>query len=75
MFGETLGKVLVPYKITLLSNKSFTEHGYLIVLVPYKITLLSNMWSVCGLSDSVLVPYKITLLSNIRQRNEPVQRF
>ena len=38
-----IGLVLVPYKITLLSN----EHGYIIgvlcVLVPYKITLLSNL--------------------------------
>ena len=34
--------VLVPYKITLLSNKIFWLTVRTLVLVPYKITLLSN---------------------------------
>ena len=36
-------KVLVPYKITLLSNVKLTPLTLDSVLVPYKITLLSNM--------------------------------
>ena len=35
--------VLVPYKITLLSNGSGDGDGSGYVLVPYKITLLSNL--------------------------------
>ena len=35
--------VLVPYKITLLSNPQHTLRHGLRVLVPYKITLLSNL--------------------------------
>ena len=35
-------KVLVPYKITLLSNELGYEAYDKTVLVPYKITLLSN---------------------------------
>ena len=58
--------VLVPYKITLLSN----YHSPLMfcppVLVPYKITLLSNTCTPCNPASSVLVPYKITLLSNLK---------
>ena len=55
---------IVPYKITLLSNRSSVSSTSTDVLVPYKITLLSNV--VCGGNDTVgvLVPYKITLLSN-----------
>ena len=37
------GAVLVPYKITLLSNRRCTGGIRLPVLVPYKITLLSNL--------------------------------
>ena len=36
-------RVLVPYKITLLSNLGSTGSARLRVLVPYKITLLSNL--------------------------------
>ena len=58
--------VLVPYKITLLSNKRSEIEAILNVLVPYKITLLSNrcLWR-CA-RHAVLVPYKITLLSNLK---------
>ena len=35
--------VLVPYKITLLSNYSREKYLERVVLVPYKITLLSNL--------------------------------
>ena len=35
--------VLVPYKITLLSNSNFVFTKTTFVLVPYKITLLSNL--------------------------------
>ena len=56
--------VLVPYKITLLSNFKGATQKVTLVLVPYKITLLSNHQFVhIGFVD-VLVPYKITLLSN-----------
>ena len=34
--------VLVPYKITLLSNMLKNGNPFSLVLVPYKITLLSN---------------------------------
>ena len=37
--------VLVPYKITLLSNPNGELSGLTHVLVPYKITLLSNAGS------------------------------
>ena len=36
--------VLVPYKITLLSNRCACSYTSRYVLVPYKITLLSNIW-------------------------------
>ncbi len=56
--------VLVPYKITLLSNYQEAWAEYRYVLVPYKITLLSNVWKRNPTAGRVLVPYKITLLSN-----------
>ena len=56
--------VLVPYKITLLSNKTGFLEYYRGVLVPYKITLLSNVLARFLAGLPVLVPYKITLLSN-----------
>ena len=60
--------VLVPYKITLLSNTLFKGIEVIIVLVPYKITLLSNLDLLTVMSFWVLVPYKITLLSNSKRR-------
>ena len=57
--------VLVPYKITLLSNNPFHWYCFPDVLVPYKITLLSNAPNAAILVSLVLVPYKITLLSNV----------
>ena len=59
-------KVLVPYKITLLSNQVVKEVRTDEVLVPYKITLLSNVAQHEEVGAVVLVPYKITLLSNKR---------
>ena len=61
---DDLTGVLVPYKITLLSNDNDWNRYQHNVLVPYKITLLSN--APAGLDGNllVLVPYKITLLSN-----------
>ena len=56
--------VLVPYKITLLSNGKVVYSELGVVLVPYKITLLSNCNSIIHRFGDVLVPYKITLLSN-----------
>ena len=56
--------VLVPYKITLLSNALREIVRGVTVLVPYKITLLSNGHSKSSEGGEVLVPYKITLLSN-----------
>ena len=58
------GGVLVPYKITLLSNGIDSDSIFTIVLVPYKITLLSNTINNQFDPSRVLVPYKITLLSN-----------
>ena len=66
MLGERLGKVLVPYKITLLSNQSSPILASRLVLVPYKITLLSNEPRIRTNIRRVLVPYKITLLSNLK---------
>ena len=40
--AAAIGMVLVPYKITLLSNPSVFAASKKPVLVPYKITLLSN---------------------------------
>ena len=34
--------ILVPYKITLLSNYATGDKRKIAILVPYKITLLSN---------------------------------
>ena len=56
--------VLLPYKITLLSNKNRIGFDKCKVLLPYKITLLSNPLAWELVSDGVLLPYKITLLSN-----------
>ena len=62
--------VLVPYKITLLSNNSQYVVRNSDVLVPYKITRLLN--GLCGNCAVliVLVPYKITRLSNLKFSNE-----
>ena len=57
--------VLVPYKITLLSNAGDVAPDGRQVLVPYKITLLSNECLGYCVELKVLVPYKITLLSNV----------
>ena len=59
-------QVLVPYKLTLLSNVSSYPYSLGIVLVPYKLTLLSNPNSTYIQGDIVLVPYTLTLLSNCR---------
>ena len=40
--GVTLGRVLLPYKFTLLSNKGSGKQCNQNVLLPYKFTLLSN---------------------------------
>ncbi len=61
-----VSNVLVPYKITLLSNLISGQSKKQSVLVPYKITLLSNIESKENKSQDVLVPYKITLLSNLK---------
>ena len=66
MTVRTVPKVLVPYKITLLSNVSVPWVSLLFVLVPYKITLLSNERELLKSGVCVLVPYKITLLSNLK---------
>ena len=43
MAKSTSNNVLVPYKITLLSNRPGIGLDWFLVLVPYKITLLSNI--------------------------------
>ena len=57
--------VLLPYKITLLSNLLSPVKICRKVLLPYKITLLSNLSFRLFLQAPVLLPYKITLLSNL----------
>ena len=57
-------QVLVPYKLTLLSNLLTLTAGNIYVLVPYKLTLLSNEKVPVSTVAPVLVPYKLTLLSN-----------
>ena len=64
MYSPTL-MVLLPYKITLLSNGIADECVEQTVLLPYKITLLSNTSASTEISETVLLPYKITLLSNL----------
>ena len=66
MLSHRFGDVLVPYKITLLSNDNGSSKVDAIVLVPYKITLLSNIILLHPPRGAVLVPYKITLLSNLK---------
>ena len=56
--------VLLPYKITLLSNFHCRLVIQRSVLLPYKITLLSNIQHIFKYVNIVLLPYKITLLSN-----------
>ena len=58
--------VLLPYKITLLSNLCGRVGTCSAVLLPYKITLLSNERRMEILNSKVLLPYKITLLSNLK---------
>ena len=58
------GMVLLPYKITLLSNIQLYLSEFCEVLLPYKITLLSNGRGCFACCRYVLLPYKITLLSN-----------
>ena len=60
--------VLLPYKITLLSNAATVAADTFIVLLPYKITLLSNRTALSFGRRRVLLPYKITLLSNAKCR-------
>ena len=57
--------VLLPYKITLLSNNVRRDIEEISVLLPYKITLLSNRRMNITEATLVLLPYKITLLSNV----------
>ena len=58
------GRCLLPYEITLLSNRGcWNGYGYE-VLLPYEITLLSNQIVRHINSFCVLLPYEITLLSN-----------
>ena len=56
--------VLLPYEITLFSNKTICLIDVFIVLLPYEITLFSNCsYKLLGKS-LVLLPYEITLFSN-----------
>ncbi len=56
--------VLLPYEITLLSNRVSLCRQITIVLLPYEITLLSNESWLYADYELVLLPYEITLLSN-----------
>ena len=57
-------RVLLPSKITLLSNGRNAGYAPGAVLLPSKITLLSNVDSLANDVLEVLLPSKITLLSN-----------
>ena len=64
------GRCLLPYEITLLSNRGcWNGYGYE-VLLPYEITLLSNQIVRHINSFCVLLPYEITLLSNRMVRSQ-----
>ncbi len=56
--------VLLPYGITLLSNRQKRGLSRGKVLLPYGITLLSNDGLTAATASIVLLPYGITLLSN-----------
>ena len=60
--------VLLPYEITLLSNRSFVYDLTKRVLLPYEITLLSNEMAMGLQLLIVLLPYEITLLSNLKSQ-------
>ena len=61
-------QVLLPSKITLLSNDYIYKQAFEDVLLPSKITLLSNTCSNMRNELNVLLPSKITLLSNYRAK-------
>ena len=75
MYCTKYSIVLVPYKITLLSNVYSITSVVPLVLVPYKITLLSNCPDFGIFFWFVLVPYKITLLSNLILRLKDWDEF
>ena len=75
MADKFMQRVLVPYKITLLSNSRVVFILTMFVLVPYKITLLSNSKDSQRKKSNVLVPYKITLLSNMLCFNATLRKF
>ena len=54
-------EVLLPYEITLLSNKLEQLKIIKGVLLPYEITLLSNFLQMELNAPYVLLPYEITL--------------
>ena len=56
--------VLLPYEITLFSNKPFPAIHSTWVLLPYEITLFSNESILYEAENHVLLPYEITLFSN-----------
>ena len=56
--------VLLPYEITLFSNKKYEQIERYLVLLPYEITLFSNSLEAIEILNSVLLPYEITLFSN-----------
>ena len=61
---SSIGSVLLPYEITLFSNKRIGGLAKRVVLLPYEITLLSNIKCLYSPRIVVLLPYEITLLSN-----------
>ena len=73
--GQLFEPVLLPYEITLLSNKHRLVFMRMPVLLPYEITLLSNAsgWKVA--EEVVLLPYEITLLSNVSINTVSISRF
>ena len=56
--------VLLPYEITLFSNKTCDVACSVSVLLPYEITLFSNKQGYQYSTCRVLLPYEITLFSN-----------
>ena len=57
--------VLLPYEITLFSNRQRYSRLSIVVLLPYEITLFSNPTGNNIIHITVLLPYEITLFSNV----------
>ena len=67
--------VLLPYKITLLSNPDLTHKLASSVLLPYKITLLSNNVLIGDIMLKFYYPIKLHYSQTMTEITEIFQRF